>query len=194
MRLFSLKIASFVALVLVSSVSYAQNRALSEDEALKNFKEAAKYYRNLDEGALSEPKTTNETTANTKPEAVAVSAPVNDDIDQKEINAHVYKKKKEYAPIENVAVFLNAENKTLEEIVFGIVKGAKSEAGEWNVRWRVTPENSYILSERVNLTAETTLSHFMSYLVDRINNMTGIQLFVTVFDKSRIIVISDTSY
>ena len=89
---------------------------------------------------------------------------------------------------------LNLENKTLEQVVGHIVEEARDEAGEWEVKWRVSAENNYILNERVNLIAETSLSEFMSYLVDRVNNMTGIQLFVTVFDKSRIIVISDTYY
>ena len=218
MKLLTVQI--LVALVLATPVANAQNM-MSEDEALKNFKEAAKMYRqnsgeleaeaNEGEGT-SEPLTAEyvleDDDVEQGAEAMSDKELLEDDeiaeedldteavdtIDQEDIDGFDDSALDTYAPIEDIVVAVNLENKTLDQVVQYIVNQARDEAGEWDVKWRVKPENSYILSERVNLIAETNLSEFMTYLVDRVNNMTGIQLFVTVFDKSRIIVISDTYY
>lgn len=215
MKLLNLQV--LIAMMLVAPVAGAQSRLMSEDEALKNFKEAAKLYRQLDANT-DEPEITQDDVQglneNLSAEALDDDL-LNDDtgfnldkndlltdgrveessiIDQSEIDAYNYVSEDEYAPIEDIVVAVNLENKTLEQIVAHIVEQARDDAGDWDVKWRVSAENNYILNERVNLIAETNLSEFMSYLVDRVNNMTGIQLFVTVFDKSRIIVISDTYY
>lgn len=178
----------------LSPVAMAQNTMMSEDEALKNFKEAAKLYRQ-GEIITEEPLIENavQKHQNAQKEAV-VKNKVAPTIDQAKIDAYEYVLDDQYAPIEDIVVAVDLENKTLEQVVSHILKEAEGQAGKWAVKWRVSPENNYILSERVNLIAETNLSEFMSYLVDRVNNMTGIQLFVTVFDQSRIIVISDTYY
>jgi len=97
-------------------------------------------------------------------------------------------------PISDIRLAVDLERKTLKEIVNAIVEQARPMAGHWDVKWRIAEENEYILNERVNLTAETTFEQFMDYLTDRVNNMTGIELFVSVFETSRIIIISDTYY
>lgn len=207
MKLLNLQV--LIAMMLVAPMAGAQTALMSEDEALKNFKEAAKLYRQ-DEGSVEEPALAeDEMLEDELSDEDADLAVENDDsmeddsedevkdpsvIDQSEIDAYNYVTADQYAPIEDIIVAVNLENKTLEQVVGHIVEEARDEAGEWEVKWRVSAENNYILNERVNLIAETSLSEFMSYLVDRVNNMTGIQLFVTVFDKSRIIVISDTYY
>ncbi len=95
-------------------------------------------------------------------------------------------------PLGSVNIAVNVENKSLKDIVKGIVKKAEKEAGHWDVKWRLRPENEHVLEARVNLTAETNFESFMDHLLDRVNNMTGIQLGVSVFEMSRIIIISDT--
>jgi hypothetical protein len=99
-----------------------------------------------------------------------------------------------YLPISQIRLTVNAERKTLKAIVDDILKQAAPKSGAWNVKWRLSEDNQFLLRERVNLTAETNFEQFMDYLTDRINNMTGINLFVSVFEASRIIVISDTYY
>jgi hypothetical protein len=195
-KLLKIKI-SLVALMLLSApVAGAQSVMMSEDEALKNFTEAAKIYRDGEE-SLEEPSveaTLPEDLKNEGTEAVAQTENEVSTINQAVIDAYQYTLEDEFAPIEEIIVTVDLENKTLEQVVEHIIDQARDEAGQWQIKWRVKAEHNYILSERVNLIAETNLSEFMSYLVDRVNNMTGIQLFVTVFDKSRIIVISDTHY
>lgn len=198
MKLLNTQFSLAVLMLLSAPVAGAQNALMSEDEALKNFKEAAKLYRQ-DAGSMEEPLLDDdETSSETTSDESDLMEPMEDEgistIDQNEIDAYDYKLEDEYAPVEDIVVNIDLENKTLEEVVTHIIDQAADQAGEWKVKWRVSPQNNYILNERVNLIAETNLSEFMSYLVDRVNNMTGIQLFVTVFDKSRIIVISDTYY
>lgn len=217
MKLLNLQV--LIAMMLVAPIAGAQSRLMSEDEALKNFKEAAKLYRQLEENT-EEPAVTEDAWTDTQRDVeddLLKSESLEDDMElaadeveqmedelddemspasigQPEIDAYNYVAEAEYAPIEDIVVAVNLENQTLQQVVRHIIEEARDEAGEWDVKWRISAENNYILNERVNLIAETNLSEFMSYLVDRVNNMTGIQLFVTVFDKSRIIVISDTYY
>tara|TARA_R110000868_G_scaffold218576_2_gene469293 strand:+ start:217233 stop:217814 length:582 start_codon:yes stop_codon:yes gene_type:complete len=193
MKLLNIKITTLLVAILLAPSAMAQSALISEEAAMKNFKEAAKLYRKDDvDTAEPEVKKADENPQTAKEdvkesEAIAV-------IDQKTIDMHSNTSVVDYEPIENIVVSVNIENKTLQEVVTQIIDQAREEAGEWTVKWRVSPESTYILNERVNLTAETNLSNFMSFLVDRVNNMTGVKLFVTVFDKSRIILISDTYY
>jgi hypothetical protein len=98
----------------------------------------------------------------------------------------------DYLPLEGIRIAVDVENRSLKEVVNEIVTYAENKSGPWKVKWRLRPENKHILDSRVNLTAETTFEEFMNHLIDRINNMTGVQLGVNVFDMSRIIVISDS--
>ena len=91
-------------------------------------------------------------------------------------------------------IAINMEETTLQNAIESIVRRASDKVGQWDVRWRLQPENSYLLNEKMSVTAETTLGQFMEYMTDRVNNMTGVELFVSVFDVSRLIVISDTYY
>jgi len=62
------------------------------------------------------------------------------------------------------------------------------------VKFRLTPDNQHLLGEHMSLTAETTLGQFLNLLTERVNNMTGVQLFVNVFDSNRMILISDSVF
>lgn len=96
--------------------------------------------------------------------------------------------------LSDIRIAVNLENVTLRRAVDQIVKGAENKAGPWQVKWRLQPANSYLLDQRVNLTAESNFGSFLNHVLERVNNMTGVQLFVAVFEASRIIVISDTYY
>lgn len=99
-----------------------------------------------------------------------------------------------YIPLGNITMTVNIENESVRQVVDTVVRMASEKAGPWQVKWRLRRQNDFLLSEKVNITAETTFEQFLEYLVDRINNLTGIQLFVTRFDGSRILIISDTYY
>ena len=99
-----------------------------------------------------------------------------------------------YVPLGDIQLAVDVENETIRQIVDDIIIQGREKAGPWHVKWRLRKENEFLLSEKVNLTAESSFNEFVNYLVDRVNNMTGVHLFVTMFDASRIIVISDTYY
>lgn len=98
----------------------------------------------------------------------------------------------DYLPLGKLHVNVSFENAALQDILRYVLAQASDKVGPWEIEWRLKEENRRLLNERVNLTAEATFDDFMSYLVDRVNNMTGTQLFVRVFKVSRVIVISDT--
>lgn len=87
---------------------------------------------------------------------------------------------------------VDLENMTLSNALFNVVNKIGDETGPWQLRWRLKPENINVKEEVVNLIAEASFGEFIAYLSDRVKNMTGIQLFVSVFDGARVIVISDT--
>ena len=89
-------------------------------------------------------------------------------------------------------ILVDMENVTLHQAVNGILQQAQDKTGPWLVKWRLKPDHEYLMREKVNLTAETTFGDFMSFLSERVNNMTGVNLFTRVFEGARVIVISDT--
>src|SRR5690606_539653 len=110
---------------------------------------------------------------------------------------------KEFHPgsgnVKNVALgdinlVVDAEDMTLREVVNEIVKQAAEHSGAWTVKWRLKPENTEIPNERVNLTAEGDFNSFVSRLTERVRNMSGVDLHVTAFESSRVMLISDTFY
>ena len=72
-----------------------------------------------------------------------------------------------------------------------VIQTVSSKSGQWNIRWRLKNENERLRTERVNINAETDFETFMAYLMERINNTTGVQLYVKVFEGSRLIIIAD---
>lgn len=180
-----------VAVVLGCAIStpfaFSQDEFLTPEEAMKNFEKAADLYdKKVGDTATTEEKFVEKNEENVaesdadKP--VSKSFRMESSVDDNLVN------------LEEAPVALNVENKTLKAVMEEVVRQAGSYAGPWNIKWRLNEDNHFIINERVNLTAETNVGQFVEYLVDRVNNMTGVQLFVTVFNNSRIILISDTYY
>jgi hypothetical protein len=96
--------------------------------------------------------------------------------------------------LEDIRIVLDVDNITLREMMTQIVTQAASYTGPWTVKWRLKPENMELLDERVNLTAEANFGEFCDLLTERVKNMTGIQLFVTAFASSRVLMVADTYY
>ena len=67
-------------------------------------------------------------------------------------------------------------------------------SGPWTVKWRLKPENMDLMDERVNLTAESSFGEFVNLLSEPIRNMTGVQLYVNVFQGARMVLVTDTFY
>jgi hypothetical protein len=100
----------------------------------------------------------------------------------------------ENTPLENIVLVLDVENATLRQVVQEVVTQAAQYSGPWRVKWRLKPENMGLLDEKVNLTAEAPFGEFFGLLTERVKNLTGTQLFVTVFGGARVILVADTYY
>ncbi len=100
----------------------------------------------------------------------------------------------ENTPLENIVLVLDVENASLRQVVNEVMQQAAHYSGPWRVKWRLKPENMGLLEEKVNLTAEAPLGEFFGLLTERIKNLTGTQLFVTVFGGARIILVADSYY
>lgn len=96
--------------------------------------------------------------------------------------------------LNNVRLVLDVEDTTLADVMTKIVEQASAYTGRWTVKWRLKPENQDLLTERVNITAEAPFGEFVALLTERIRNLTGTQIYVTVFQGSRMILVSDTFY
>lgn len=94
----------------------------------------------------------------------------------------------------NIHVTVDVEDVTLRDVVNEIVAQAAEHSGAWTVKWRLKPENAELPDLKVNLTAESTFDQFLDRLTERVRNMTGVGLFVTAFQGSRVILVTDTFY
>ena len=96
--------------------------------------------------------------------------------------------------LERINLMVDVENATLRAVVADVVKQAAQHTGPWTVKWRLNNDNANLMDERVNLTAEAPLGEFFALLAEKVKNLTGTQLFVTVFSGTRVILITDTYY
>lgn len=96
--------------------------------------------------------------------------------------------------LSHVRLAVDMEDVTVKELIDNVVDQAERLTGPWAVKWRLKPENHYLVRERVNLVAEAEFGDFVRLLSERIKNMSGVELFVTVFQASRVIIIADTYY
>lgn len=93
--------------------------------------------------------------------------------------------------LEERNVLIDMQNATLKQIVQEALNQVSN--GEvWTIRWRLKDENKYILTERLNLTAEVSFEQFISNMLQTIKNITGIHLTTKVFNKNRIIIVTDS--
>lgn len=98
----------------------------------------------------------------------------------------------DHQSLADIGLAIDVENTSLETVINNIVADAAVKTGPWSVKWRLKPENEFIKAQKVNLVAEVSFDSFVNLLSERIKNMTGVQLFVTVFNGARVIIISDT--
>lgn len=93
--------------------------------------------------------------------------------------------------LEERDVLIDMQNVTLKQIVQDALNQV-AHGESWTIRWRLKDENKYLLKERINLTAEVNFDKFIGSMIETITNMTGIRLTTKVFNKNRIIIITDS--
>ncbi|NBX85717.1 MAG: hypothetical protein EBQ80_00500 [Proteobacteria bacterium] len=88
-------------------------------------------------------------------------------------------------------VVIHEDNRTLEQLIGGVLQKAEPYTGPWQIKWKISDENKDILTEKFSLDVETTFEEFASYLAQYLLNDRGIKLSFNLFDSERIIVVSD---
>lgn len=94
-------------------------------------------------------------------------------------------------PLMSVPVIVRANNQTLPDLVESILAQTKPQAGEWHAEFQLTTQNSYILSEKWSLTAETPLEKVLESLTSQIKAAHGVTLTFTQFPQSRLVIVTD---
>ncbi len=176
--------------LLVGSGLAASAFALADAEAEKTYNQAAKTFQQTEEQLASV-----ETSARAPQKLPYVNILEQVDvslISQDAENFHTYTSSTEQILLEDVVLAIDVDDTSIENVIATVIKKAEGRVGPWTVKWRLKPENNHLKEERVNLVAESSLGRFLNLMTDRVRNMTGVQLFVSVFEASRIIIISDT--
>ncbi len=88
-------------------------------------------------------------------------------------------------------VVVHEDGQTLPDILGKIIKRAEPFTGTWQLKWKVSAENSDLLTEKFSLDAETTFGEFVSYLAQYLLNDRGVKLSFSLFDRERVVLVSD---
>lgn len=96
-----------------------------------------------------------------------------------------------FVSLQQRPILIDMQNSTLKQIVQEALNQVAYD-DSWTIRWRLQDQNKYILKERMNLTAEVDFDSFVGNMIETISNITGIQLSTKVFNKNRIIIITDS--
>ena len=107
------------------------------------------------------------------------------------IDKHSQRNAKNFILLEEREVLIDMQNVTLKQIVQEALNQVAN-GEQWTIRWRLKDENKYLLTERINLTAEVDFDAFIGNMLETITNITGIRLSTKVFNKNRIIIITDS--
>lgn len=101
------------------------------------------------------------------------------------------RQRQDWMDLRQYRVAVHTDNLTLPEMLDTILKQARPYTGPWQVRWKLTSDNQDLLKETFSLDAETTFEEFINYLAQYIMNDRGVKLGFALFDRERLIVISD---
>ena len=191
-----LPLAAHAATPDVMAVS-APNATPTDAEAQAAFEAAQKAFQNTrtskDDDGRPTPLNTHNQTIGAKPEKlVGVPEVMVFSDPTREITSGTSDPKN--IPLESIRVVVDVENDSLRDVLHKVITQAGRYTGPWQVKWRLKPENVGLMDEHVNLTAEAPFGDFIDLLADRVKNLTGVQLFITSFNESRIIMVADTYY
>jgi hypothetical protein len=101
------------------------------------------------------------------------------------------RQRQDWMDLRQYRVAVHTDNLTLPAMLDTILKQAAPYTGPWQVRWKLTNENQDLLKETFSLDAETTFEEFINYLAQYIMNDRGVKLGFALFDRERLIVVSD---
>lgn len=98
-----------------------------------------------------------------------------------------------WIPLKEARVTMDADNLPLQRLVQSAVDKVTPYTGPWEVKWKLSRENESLLDERFSLNTDTSFGKFVSYVAGFVMNYRGIQLDFELYDKDRVLLISDGS-
>ena len=98
-----------------------------------------------------------------------------------------------WIPLKEARVSMDADNLPLRRLIQNAMDKVTPYTGPWEVKWKLSRENESLLDERFSLNADTSFSKFVSYVAGFVMNYRGVQLNFELYDKDRILLISDGS-
>ena len=97
----------------------------------------------------------------------------------------------DWVTLEEYHVVVHEDNRMLRDLIYDLMVRAEPFVGPWQVKWKLSPENEDVLSERFSLDAETTFGNFVNYLSEYLSGYRGFRLRFDIFNSERILVITD---
>ena len=94
--------------------------------------------------------------------------------------------------LEAAQITLHEENKTLDAILEKVLADLEPQLGSWDIAWELSSQNARIPQEEWTVAVEASVNEFFQYIIERVYNLHGTSLAFKVFDKSRLIVITDS--
>jgi hypothetical protein len=94
-------------------------------------------------------------------------------------------------PLDNVQLVLNEKDVPLKDIFAKILKDIEPRVGAWTMNWELQSLNAGIPDETWSITAESSFNDLLAYVTDTVRETHGVELSFKVFEKNRVIVVTD---
>jgi hypothetical protein len=101
------------------------------------------------------------------------------------------RERRDWVDLRKYHVVVHEDGRTLPEMLGLVLKRAEPFTGPWRIKWKISPANNDILTEKFSLDTETTFEEFVGYLAQYLVNDRGVKLTFSLFDRERILVVSD---
>lgn len=95
------------------------------------------------------------------------------------------------ATLEAAQLTLHERDRPLKDIIGAILTDLEPQVGQWQLQWELDDENLRIPDERWTVAAESTFNEFLRYVVEKVYDLHGVKLSFKVFDRTRLIVVTD---
>ncbi|MBI1308528.1 MAG: hypothetical protein GC129_01540 [Proteobacteria bacterium] len=95
--------------------------------------------------------------------------------------------------LDDVMVTVHAKNQSLQGLTDAVLAQAAAHGSEkWQADWQLSPENQYLMAEKWSLTAEAPVQQVLAQLAAQVKAAHNITLTFTQFEKSHLLVVTDT--
>ena len=92
---------------------------------------------------------------------------------------------------EDTLITLHAQDLPLSQIMENVLEQLNHLGGPWKASWELSAPHAGIMSEKWTVVAEATLSEFLAYVKEKVQQVHGAELQFHRFDDNRMFVMSD---